>query len=121
VSVFGVATFRNGGTLPDELILSGTGGSTFFAVSYFGETGNVTAQMLTGTLRTTSLVEGDEPVEVTVSVEPNRKKLSKKKRIKKKKKKKIVTLKRTHVLVIRAKSDFDPLRGDEAAIIVRTF
>ncbi len=121
VSVFGVATFRNGGTLPDELILSGTGGSAFFAVSYFGETGNVTAQMLTGTLRTTSLVEGDEPVEVTVSVVPNRKKLSKKKRIKKKKKKKIVTLKRTQVLLIRAKSDFDPLRGDEAEINVRTF
>jgi hypothetical protein len=30
-------------------------------------------------------------------------------------------LKRTHVLVIRAKSDFDPLIGDEAAIMVRTF
>jgi hypothetical protein len=113
----GVATFRNGGTLPDELILSGTGGSAFFAVSYFGETGNVTAQMLTGTLRTTSLVEGDEPVAVTVSVVPNRKKLSKTKG----KKKKTVTLKMTHVLSIRAKSDFDPLIRDEAVILVRTF
>jgi hypothetical protein len=30
-------------------------------------------------------------------------------------------LKRTHVLLIRVKSDFDPLRGDEAEINVRTF
>jgi formylglycine-generating enzyme required for sulfatase activity len=117
VPVSGVATFRNGGTLPDELILSGSGGSALFAVSYLGESGNVTAQMLTGTLRTAALVEGDEPFSVTVSVVPNRKKLSEKKG----KKNKIVTLKRTHALSIRAKSDFDPSLEDEAVIIVRTF
>jgi hypothetical protein len=73
--------------------------------------------MLTGTLRTAPLVEGDEPVSVTVSVTPNRKKLSKKRG----KKKKTVTLKKAHVLSIRARSDFDPLIEDQAVIIVRTF
>jgi subtilisin family serine protease len=117
IPVSGVATFRNGGTLPDELILSGGGGSALFAVTYLGDSGNVTAQMLTGTLRTAALVEGDEPVSVTVSVAPNRKKLSKKKG----KKKKIVTLKKVHALSIRAKSDFNPALVDEAVIVVRTF
>lgn len=116
VAVRGVATFRNGGTLPDELILSGSGGSALFAVAYLGEGGNVTAQMLAGTLRTPVLEEGDEAVAVQVSVVPNRKKLSKKK-----KGKRTVTLKRTHVLSIRAVSDFDPAITDQAAVVVRTY
>ena len=114
--VSGVATFRNGGTLPDELILSGSGGSALFGVSYFGDRGNVTAQMLAGTLRTAALVEGDEPVSVIVSVVPNRKKLTEKRG----KRNKIVTLKRIHGLSIRARSDFDSTLGDEVRILVRT-
>lgn len=115
VAVRGVATFRNGGTLPDELILFGSGGSALFAVAYLGEGGNVTAQMLAGTLRTPVLEEGDEAVAVQVSVVPNRKKLSEKKG------KRTVTLKKTHVLSIRAVSDFDPAITDQAAVVVRTY
>jgi hypothetical protein len=114
--VSGVATFRNGGTLPDELILSGSGGSPSFGVSYFGDRGNVTAQILAGTLRTAALVEGDDPVSVTVSIVPNRKKLTEKRG----KRNKIVTLKRIHGLSIRVRSDFDSTLGDEVRILVRT-
>lgn len=115
VPVSGVATFRNGGTLPDELILSGTGGNALFAVAYLGDAGNVTGQMLTGTLRTPVLVEGDEAVAVRVSVVPNRKKLSKKKG------KRTVTLKKTQGISVKAISDFDPSIGDQAIISVRTY
>lgn len=115
VPVSGVATFRNGGTLPDELILSGTGGNALFAVAYLGDAGNVTGQMLTGTLRTPVLVQGDEAVAVRVSVVPNRKKLSKKKG------KRTVTLKKTQGISVKAISDFDPSIGDQAIISVRTY
>lgn len=116
VPVSGVATFRNGGTLPDELILSGTGGNALFGVAYLGSTGNVTGQMLAGTLKTAALVEGDVPVAVSVSVSPNRKKLSKKK-----KGRRTITLKKSHTIFVRARSDFDPSIGDQAIISVRTY
>lgn len=115
IPVAGVATFRNGGTLPDELVLSGTGGNALFAVVYLGDGGNVTGQMLTGTLRTPVLEEGDEAVAIRVSVVPNRKKLSKKKG------KRTVTLKKTQGVSVRVKSVFDPSIQDQAIISVRTY
>ncbi len=111
----GYASLSNRGNLPDVLAASATGGSAFFAVSYFGPEGNITAGLLSGTYRTAELSEGIDPVVIRASITPNKKKLTKKK-----KGKKPTILKKTHVLSLRVKSTSDPALSDAAVIRVQT-
>ncbi|MCB1204838.1 MAG: SUMF1/EgtB/PvdO family nonheme iron enzyme, partial [Verrucomicrobiae bacterium] len=112
--VTGYATFMNGGTLPDELLISGGRGNSFFGVSYSDESGNVTAQVIAGTYRTPVFVDEDGPVAVQVRVVPSKKKLVKKKG------KRTVTLKKAITLPLRATSAFDPSVDDTAFKVIRT-
>lgn len=113
--VSALATFRNAGTLPDELLISGTPGNALFGVVYTNASANITAQVITGTYRTPVLTAGDEASWIRVTVTPNKKKLTKKAKGKRPK-----ILKRSQLLQIRASSTFDPALTDTGYINVQT-
>ncbi|MBU6178704.1 MAG: SUMF1/EgtB/PvdO family nonheme iron enzyme, partial [Verrucomicrobia bacterium] len=112
--VTGYATFANRGNLPDLLAGRATGGNSYFAVTYFGPEGNITSGLLAGTYRTPEMTKGDAPVSIRTLVRPNIRKLSKAIG------KRTVTLRKTHGLLIEAKSTLDPAIGDAASIRVQT-
>jgi len=114
-AVTGYASFANRGNLPDVLVGSATGGDAFFAVSYFGSEGNITAGLLTGSYETPEMTEGSSEVSIRATVTPNKKKLTKKK-----KGKKSTILKKNIGLSIRLRSTFDPAVTDAATISVQT-
>lgn len=114
-AVSALATFRNAGTLPDEMLISGTPGNAIFGVVYTNASANITAQVITGTYRTPALAAGDEVSWIRAIVSPNKKKLTKKKKGGKPK-----MLRRSQLLQIRAASVFDPALGDTGYINVQT-
>lgn len=113
-AVTGHASFANRGNLPDVLVGSATGGSAFFAVTYLGPEGNITAGLLTGTYETPEMTDESSGVSIRATITPNKKKLTKKKG------KKPFILKKTQVLSLRLKSTFDPAIEDAATISVQT-
>jgi hypothetical protein len=113
--VTGYATLANRGNLPDVITVSGSGGSALFTVSYAGPAGNITAGILAGTYRTREIDENDAPVPIRATITPNKKKLTKKK-----KGRKPLILKKTHTILIRAVSTFDPATADSASISAQT-
>lgn len=113
--VSALATFRNAGTLPDELRIAGTPGNSLFRVAYTNASANITAQVITGTYRTPALAAGDEASWIRATVSPNKKKLTKKKKGKRSK-----ILRRRQLLQIRASSVFDPALSDTGYISVQT-
>ena len=114
-AISALATFRNAGTLPDELRISATPGNALFGVVYTNASANITAQVITGAYRTPSLVAGDEASWIRATVSPNKKKLTKKKRGKRPK-----ILRRSQFLQIRASSVFDSALSDTGYISVQT-
>jgi hypothetical protein len=114
-AISALATFRNAGTLPDELRIFGTPGNTLFGVVYTNASANITAQVITGTYQTPALAAGDEASWIRATVSPNKKKLTKKKKGKRPK-----ILRRSQLLQIRASSVFDPALSDTGYISVQT-
>ena len=112
--VTGYVSVFNRSNRPDVIAVSGTGGSAFFAVTYSGPEGNITAGLLAGTYRTPEMEQGDAPVSIRATITPNKKKLTKKKG------KKTVILKKNHTLLIQVKSTFDAAIGDAASISAQT-
>ncbi len=112
--VTGYATFANRGNLPDLLVGRATGGNAYFAVTYFGPGGNITAGLLTGTYRTPEMKQGDSPVSIRTVIQPNKRKLTKKIGTR------TAIIKKTHTLRLQATSTFDPAIGDAASIRVQT-
>ncbi|MCB1202809.1 MAG: SUMF1/EgtB/PvdO family nonheme iron enzyme [Verrucomicrobiae bacterium] len=113
-AVTAFASFANRGNLPDKLLGSATGGSPLFAVSYFGNEGNITASLLAGTYESPEMTELNPDIGFRAKVTPNKKKLTKKKG------KKVKILKKTQSLLIRLQSTFDPEIEDFATITVQT-
>jgi arylsulfatase A-like enzyme len=112
--VTGYATLSNRGNLPDLIAGSANGGNTYFAVTYFGPGGNMTASLLTGTYRTPELQQRDSPVSIRATITPNKRRLTRKVG------KRTVIVRKTHTLLIHAKSTFDPSTSDSASIRIQT-
>jgi hypothetical protein len=111
----------NDGPLDDTFKVQGSGGDAFFGVSYFQGGANVTAQVIAGTYTTPSLAEGDAPVNFTMNVTPNKKKLTKKfKKVPGKKPKKPKILKKSIVSTIKATASSNAAVSDSATITVST-
>jgi hypothetical protein len=113
-SVTGMTSVTNTGALPDSLNLSGMAGSSFFAVTYLGPAGNMTAGLITGTANTPEMDDADIPFTIRTTITPNKRKLMKKRG------KKTIYLKKSHTTMIRATSDFDPGMSDFGIIRVQT-
>lgn len=113
--VSALASFRNAGTLPDELLISGTPGNALFGVVYTNASANITAQVISGTYRTPVITASNEASWIRVTVTPNKKKLMQQKKGKRPK-----ILKRSQLLQIRASSTFDPALTDTGYINVQT-
>lgn len=112
--VTGFVTISNRGKLPDAIAVKGTGSNALFGVSYSGPEGNITAGLITGTYRTAEMDENVASVSLRVTISPNKKRLTKKNG------KKNHILKKSHAVLIQAKSTLDPLIGDSALISVQT-
>ncbi|MCB1204791.1 MAG: SUMF1/EgtB/PvdO family nonheme iron enzyme [Verrucomicrobiae bacterium] len=110
--VIGYVGISNRGNFPDGLRVAGGRGTSFFKVTYMAP-GNITAAVLAGNYLTGAL-EGGEEVPMTISVTPNKRKLSKKKGRKTK------ILKKTLLLSLRAESLWDSEVGDQATLRVQT-
>jgi hypothetical protein len=111
----------NDGPLDDTFKVQGSAGNALFGVSYFQGAANVTAQVIAGTFTTASLAEGDAPVNFTMNVTPNKKKLTKKfKKKPGKKPKKPKILKKSMVSVIKATASSNASLSDTATITVST-
>jgi len=115
---FFFAKVANEGLLPDAIRLRGSSGDNFFAVSYSTAEGNVTAQVIAGSFATPVMGQDDPPVNLTVSVSPNKRLLTKKVR----KGKRVLTtyLRKTHSGVIEATAAGDPTRSDAVRYRVTT-
>lgn len=114
--VTGYATIANRGRLPDVLAVSGGRGSAYFNVVWSDPTGNVTAAMNAGTYRTAAMEESTTPVSLTVTITPNKKKLTKTN----KKTRRATIVKKTFILSLRAGSTFAPATSDAGTIQVKT-
>ena len=112
--VSGVTSIRNAGGLPDFLKLSGTGGTSLFAVSYQGPAGNITASLIAGTEKTPELDAADSPLTIVTTITPNKRKLTKKRGNKK------IIMKKSHSTLVRATSTFDPGMSDFGILEART-
>ncbi|MCB1206818.1 MAG: SUMF1/EgtB/PvdO family nonheme iron enzyme, partial [Verrucomicrobiae bacterium] len=113
-AVAGYFSVANRGDLPDRLHLSGTGGNSLFAVSYYDSVGNITAAMRAGTYETSEM-DGDSPdLALRSVVVPNKRKLTKKKG------RKTIILKKGFAARIRAESGFDSSIFDEGLMRVLT-
>jgi hypothetical protein len=112
--VTGYVSVFNRSNRPDVIAVSGTGGSALFTVSYSGPEGNISAGLLAGTYRTPEMDENDAPVPIRATITPNKRNLTKKKG------KKTFILKKTHTILIRATSTFDPATADAASISAQT-
>jgi len=111
----------NDGPLDDTFKVQGSAGNPLFGVSYFQGATNVTAQVIAGTYTTPSLAEGDAPVNFSMTVTPNKKKLTKKfKKVPGKKPKKPKILKKSMVSVIKATASSNASISDTATITVST-
>jgi hypothetical protein len=66
------ASAGNDGPLADTMILRGSAGDRFFAVSYFSGSANLTAQIIAGTHTTGVMDRDDPPVSLMVTVVPDR-------------------------------------------------
>ena len=117
-SVTGVTSVTNTGALADSLNLSGTAGSSLFAVTYLGPAGNMTAGLITGMAKTPEMDDADIPFAIRTTITPNKKKLVKK--LVKKGRKRTIYLKRSHTTMIRATAASDRGIGDLGLIRVRT-
>jgi hypothetical protein len=112
------AKVANEGLLPDAMRLRGSSGDNFFAVSYATAEGNVTAAVIAGSFATPVLSQDDSPVNLTVSVSPNKRLLTKK--VKKGKRALTTTLRKTYSGFIEATATDDPTRSDAVRYKVTT-
>lgn len=112
--VNGSLAVANRGNLPVRLAVRGGGGNAFFAVSYLGAGGNVTAAMLTGRHLTPEIDSSRAPDRQTVRVTPNKRKLTKKKG------RRVTIARKTLTLSIGASAVGAKASPDAAAIRVQT-
>jgi formylglycine-generating enzyme required for sulfatase activity len=112
--VAAVTTVANAGRLADRYRINGTGGNRFFAVAYGDGTGNLTAAVVAGTHETDALAEGDDAEVIQVTVVPNRRLLRQKSG------RRTVTVRKTHVMLMRATSVYDGSSDDTVQIFVKT-
>ena len=75
--VLGLATLANRGGKPEILALKGNAGNPLCAISYLGQTGNLTGAIVAGTFRSPELSSTDDPLAIRVLFSPNKKKLTK--------------------------------------------
>jgi hypothetical protein len=71
-----LSLIENDSELPDSLNVRGSAGNAIFSVSYILGGANITAQVVAGTFATAELAAGDEPVQIAVSVVPNRRRIT---------------------------------------------
>jgi uncharacterized delta-60 repeat protein len=112
--VTGFLEISNRGTRPDRMRVSAGGGSSLFAVAYFGASGNVTSACLLGTYETPTLDAADAPDNLRVVITPNKRKLVRKIRGR------TQILKKSITLTPRAISVHDPAIEDAATVRVQT-
>ncbi len=118
VSVFFLVD--NDGPLSDSMKIGGTGGNGLFGVAYNSNAGNVTASVITGTLTTGVLAEGDAPVSLSARITPNKNSKAIVKKVKKGKRLVITYLKKTFNGTVRATASSDASLSDTAAYQVNT-
>jgi alpha-tubulin suppressor-like RCC1 family protein len=112
--VTAVAVITNRGDLPDDMTVRGSAGSSLFRVDYSGDEGNISAAIVAGTYPTGLIGESSEPVNISVTVSPNRRKLQKRVG------RRFLVLRKTYLTEIQATAGFDPNAKDAAQIEVRT-
>lgn len=74
----GYVHLQNDGNVTSDLVSRGTAGNRFFKISYLDESGNVTASLSAGQLKTTALAPG-QVRSVRVEIAPQKSELSKRK------------------------------------------
>jgi hypothetical protein len=113
-TVVGYTAVENDGEIADSFRVKGRSGDRFFKVSYVGSAGNVSAGVISGTYETAEM-EFAEPAErISVSIQPNKKKLVKSRG------KRSVFLKKRFAVGVKSTSVFDPLTSDGGVIDVQT-
>jgi len=71
-----LSLIENDSDLPEPMRIRGSAGNGVFAVNYVLGGNNITSQVVAGTFTTTELAAGDEPVQIAVSVVPNRRRVT---------------------------------------------
>jgi hypothetical protein len=71
-----LSLIENDSDLPEPMRIHGSAGNGVFAVNYVLGGNNITSQVVAGTFTTTELAAGDEPVQIAVSVVPNRRRVT---------------------------------------------
>jgi hypothetical protein len=67
-----LSLIENDSDLPEAMKVRGSAGNSTFSVKYVFGWSNITSQVIAGTFTTAELVAGDEPVQIAVSMVPNR-------------------------------------------------
>lgn len=67
-----LSLIENDSDLPEPMRVRGSAGNGTFSVRYVLAGANITAQVVAGIFTTAELAAGDEPVQIAISVEPNR-------------------------------------------------
>lgn len=115
-------SLENDGNRPDDFLVSGSGGNSFFSASYFqslaGRRSNTTAAMIAGTHLERNVTPGEWGRLVCLKVKPSGR-LKKKKRTRSGKRR-IVYLRKRFFATVRVKSGSQPSRDDAVMIRVST-
>ncbi len=112
--VLGYATLANRGGKEEILSLRGNAGGPLCAITYLGESGNLTGAVVAGTFRSPGMDNADAPLALQVLFSPSKKKLTKKRG------KRSITLRRTFAATLTAGSTVTPADPDKATLRAST-